>query len=638
MREKSHQRMGKDVFMRLNSIIFLSLFMFNAMAIAASEKPLAPGYSPLAFKVPTAGSYQLPIIQKAADGIVLNTQNKKQTLYDLMGDKVVLLSFIYSACSDVNGCPLATMVLHKIKRRLQKDPEIASKLRLLTLSFNPEYDTPTVMQRYAKGFRSDVVDWQFLTTDSEQTLQPILDAYQQNVQKVYDDKGVFTGTFSHLLRVYLIDKNKKIRNIYSVSFLHADTLINDVKTLLLNEKREQKVAVIANSAIFQAGDNKQYYEQKDYQTQSISLVQRQGKPMDLLASFKHAPLGLPDVPVPEDNPISVAKIALGKQLFYDRRLSLNNTFSCAMCHIPEQGFSSHEMATAIGIEGRSVRRNSPTIYNVAYASVLFHDARENTLEQQVWGPLLAHNEMGNPSIGYVLDKIRSLPSYQGAFERVFSKSVNMLNLGQAIASYERSLNSANSAFDRWYFGQQATAVEPAVKRGFSLFQGKARCNQCHTLAKDFALFIDNKTHNTGIGYRDSMSPTLEKQEVQLAPGIFVNVDTQHLKSIRAAKISDLGRYEITQQPQDRWRYKTPTLRNIALTAPYMHNGSLATLAEVIHFYNQGGITNEGLDPLIQPLQLNKQEQADLLAFLRSLTGSNVEAIVSDAYTVPVGEF
>ncbi len=618
------------------SVIFLSFFIFNTNA--APAKVLAPGYSPLAFKPPNVGSYQLPIIQEAADGVVLNTKNKKQTLYDLMGDKVVLLSFIYSTCRDVNGCPLATMVLHKIKHRLQKEPELASQLRLLTLSFNPEYDTPVMMQQYAKEFHSDVVDWQFLTTDSEQTLQPILDAYQQSVQKIYDDKGRFTGTFSHLLRVYLIDKNKKIRNIYSVAFLHADTLIHDVKTLLQDEKLEQKAVVKANYSIFQAGDNKQHYEQKDYQTRSISLVQRQGKSMDLLAGFKHAPLGLPSVPVPKDNPISTAKIALGERLFYDRRLSFNNTFSCAMCHIPEQGFSSHEMATAVGIEGRSVRRNSPTLYNVAYARVLFHDARENTLEQQVWGPLLAHNEMGNPSVGYVLDKIRSLPDYRGVFERVFAQPLNMLNLGQAIASYERSLNSADSAFDRWYFGQQTEAVEPAVKRGFNLFQGKAGCSQCHTLAKDFALFTDNKTHNTGIGYRDSMLPTLEKQKVQLAPGVFVQVDAQHLKSITAVKMSDLGRYEITQNPQDRWRYKTPSLRNIALTAPYMHNGSLTTLAEVIHFYNQGGIANEGLDPLIQPLQLSEQEQTDLLAFLMSLTGSNVEAIVSDAYSVPVGEF
>ena len=598
---------------------------------------LAPGYSPLKFKVPEAGSYTLPVIGLAADGSVLTTANKNVQLYDLMGDKIVLLSFIYSTCSDVNGCPLATAVLHKIKKRLQKEPLVAEKLRLLTLSFNPEHDTPEAMAHYGEGLKNGTLDWQFLTTRSEQQLQPILDQYQQSIQKIHDEQGNFTGTFSHILRVYLIDKDKQFRNIYSVSFLHADTLINDVKTLLNEPHIKTSKQAVDIKHLFQAGDNKQLYEQKSYQTRSTALTHRQGRATDLLSNSLNPQLGLPAVPIPADNPVSAKKIHLGRKLFYDRRLSLNNTFSCAMCHIPEQGFSSHEMATAIGIEGRSVRRNSPTLYNVAYASVLFHDARENTLEQQVWAPLLAHNEMGNPSIGYVIDKIKSLADYNPLFEQSFGQQPNMINIGQAIASYERSLNSADSPFDRWYFGQQQDAVNASVKRGFQLFNNKAGCSSCHTINKSFALFTDNQLHNTGIGFKVSMEKTPEKQKIQLAPGVFIDVDSDTLAAVTSPEANDLGRYEITQNPLDRWKYKTPSLRNSALTNPYMHNGSLSTLEEVIRFYNQGGVANENLDVLIKPLNLKETEISDLVEFLKSLTGSNVNQLVSDAYAAPIGD-
>ncbi len=621
--------------------IFIALLMtgvcYGGDLLAEPAQPnLAPGYSPLTFNAPQVASYNLPVIDKAADGEVLTTTKQARHLHELMGDKIVLLSFIYSTCSDVNGCPLATMVFHKINRRLQKESELAGKLRLLTLSFNPEHDTPEAMSEYAQSFISEQVDWQFLTTQSEQKLQPILDQYQQSIQKVYDEKGEFTGTFSHILRVYLIDTDKQVRNIYSVSFLHADTLINDVKTLLSEVHTQNTEVASEDKALFQAGDNKQNYAQKDYQTQSIALNQRQGKAADLYANTQQIPLGLPPLPVPQNNPITTAKIALGRKLFYDRRLSLNNTFSCAICHIPEQGFSSHEMATAVGIEGRSVRRNSPTIYNIAYATTLFHDGRENSLEQQVWGPLLAHNEMANPSIGYVVNKLKSLADYKGMFERNFAQAPNMLNIGQAIASYQRSLNSANSAFDQWFFAKKNDAVNNAVKRGYQLFTGKAGCSACHTLDKDFALFTDNQLHNTGIGYRESMLKEPENQTVQVAPGVFIEVDRQHLSSIRETKANDLGRYEITQDPQDRWKYKTPSLRNIALTAPYMHNGSLSSLEEVIRFYNQGGVVNENLDALIQPLNLTETEINGLVEFLQALTGSNVPELVSDAYAAPIG--
>ncbi len=343
------------------------------------------------------------------------------------------------------------------------------------------------------------------------------------------------------------------------------------------------------------------------------------------------------MPVPANNPLTKEKISLGRKLFYDRRLSLNNTFSCAMCHIPEQGFTSNEMATAVGIEGRTVRRNSPTLYNVAYFKTLFHDSRETTLEQQIWGPLLAHNEMANPSIGYVIEKIKNSAGYSKLFEQVFHKEPSMETIGMAIASYERTLNSANSAFDRWYYGKDKTALDDKARRGFELFNGKANCSGCHTVTPNYALFTDNSDHNTGVGYAEAMGKTQEKQRVQVAPGVYVDVATALIDSVAETKPNDLGRYEVTQNPQDRWKYKTPSLRNISLTAPYMHNGSLETLQQVVEFYNRGGIANENLDPLIKPLNLTAQEIDELTAFLKSLTGDNVKELVSDAFAAPVGD-
>ena len=623
--------------MKIPYLLSFFIILLTTSTLAQEPKRLAPGYSSLPFQPVPPGSYSLPKIGPAADGDVLTIQNQGKHLHELMGDKLVLLSFIYATCNDINGCPLATQVLHKIGRQLQKQPELANKLRLLTLSFDPTHDTPEIMSHYGEGFKTGNFDWQFLTTRNETALQPILDAYQQNVQKIYDDKGQFTSTFSHLLRVYLIDRDKQIRNIYSVDFLHADTVINDVKTLLMGTKPHAEPPPVKAEMLYKAGDNKQNFQQTDYQTRSLALTQRKGKPAELIKLALKPQLGLPKLPQPKDNPITSAKIRLGRQLFYDRRLSLNNTFSCAMCHIPEQGFSSNEMRTAVGIEGRSVRRNSPSLYNVGYAQLLFHDGRENSLEQQVWGPLLAHNEMANPSIGFVVDKIKNNADYRGLFENAFNKGPNMETIGQALASYQRTLNSADSPFDRWHYGIQNQVVSDDAKRGFALFDGKAACSTCHLIGKKSAIFTDQKRHNTGIGYAESMLKTPEKQSVQVAPGVFIDVDRQILKGLNADKPNDLGYYEISQNPADRWAYKTPSLRNVALTAPYMHNGSLANLEDVVRFYNQGGIANDNLSPLVKPLNLSDVEVNDLVAFLKALTGSNIEALVLDAFAAPVGD-
>ena len=214
----------------------------------------------------------------------------------------------------------------------------------------------------------------------------------------------------------------------------------------------------------------------------------------------------------------------------------------------------------------------------------------------------------------------------------------METIGQALASYERTLNSADSAFDRGYYEKQSQVVNEDVKRGFALFTGKAGCSLCHTIDKTSALFTDQKRHNTGIGYAASMLKDPEQQKVQVAPGVFVDVPKQNLSGLNTEKPNDLGYYEISQNPKDRWSYKTPTLRNIALTAPYMHNGSLATLEEVVRFYNQGGIANENRSPLLKPLNLSDSELADLVSFLKALTGNNVKDLVSDGFAAPVGDY
>lgn len=384
------------------------------------------------------------------------------------------------------------------------------------------------------------------------------------------------------------------------------------------------------------GDFREGYEQADYQTRSASLQARQGRQADLLAVLNNPPLGLPAIPLPADNPVTADKVQLGRLLFFDRRLSANNTLSCAMCHIAEQGFAQNEMKNPVGIEGRSVRRNAPTIYNTAYLKQLFHDGREFSLENQVWGPLLAGNEMGNLSIGSVIRRIQSISSYDNSFESAFGRGPDMQTIGMALASYERTLVSGDSLFDRWYFGKDESALSESAQRGFELFRGKAGCVGCHTIEKDFALFTDNGFHNTGIGYFATMQPASENLVVTLAPGQKERVETDLLQTTGTEHFRDLGRYEITGLPADRWRYRTPSLRNIALTAPYMHDGSLPRLRDVLLFYNRGGVPNEVLDSQIKPLGLDDTELDDLLSFLRSLTGSNVDVLVSDAFAAPIG--
>jgi cytochrome c peroxidase len=626
---------GRDGNTGLANILFASLFLLLPGNPAygkddtAGVQVLAPGWPELEFEPPEAGSYQLPPLGMAGDGQVLDSNGDGATLHSLMAGKVVVLSFIYSSCSDANGCPLATHVLERLQDRLLQDPSAGEGIRFISLSFDPIQDTPDVMKRYGRPYISGDFDWRFLTTSGQQELEPILESYGQSVVRDPNSEEGEAGSISHVLRVFLVDRKLRIRNIFSASYLHADTMLNDIRTL----RMEPGGAHVVQGP----GDVKEGYQSANYQTKAQSLELRQGKPADLWAYVSEPPLGLPPIPNPGDNIISPEKIELGRLLFFDRRLSHNNTFSCAMCHVPEQGFSSNELATAVGIEGRTVRRNSPTIYNVAYLERLFHDGRERTLEQQIWGPLLAHNEMGNPSVGQVIEQIMAIPEYRDRFDKAFAgRPVTMETVGMALASYERVLVSANSPFDRWYYGAEKEAMSADQQAGFRLFTGKANCSSCHLITDESALFTDNAMHNTGIGYQRSMSNPSAQTQVQIAPGKHITVRTDAVADASETPPNDIGLYEITENPDDRWKYRTPTLRNVALSAPYMHNGSISTLEEVIEFYNGGGIENELLDPLLRPLNLSDQESDQLLAFLRALTGDNVDALVADAFAVPVG--
>ena len=358
----------------------------------------------------------------------------------------------------------------------------------------------------------------------------------------------------------------------------------------------------------------------------LALLAGCGKPAPI--ELEGPALGLPPLPVHEA--ATQAQIDLGRKLFMDRRLSSNNTLSCAMCHVPEQGFAAVELGTSVGMEGRSLRRNAPTVLNVAFVGAMFHDGRSPTLESQAWEPLLNPIEMGNSSAEALIGKIAAMPDYQGKFEAAFNgEAPGRTTVAKALAAYQRTLVSGNSRFDRWRYGNEKTALSAAEQAGFAVFAGKGRCIACHTAGEKTALFADGGFHNTGLGWARSNTPA-QQHRVQLAPGVFVEVSDQSLASVSEPIQTDTGRHEVTNRDADRWAYRTPSLRNVAITGPYMHDGSLATIEAVIDYYDQGGIDNPGKDPLIAPLRLSDQEKRNLVAFLCTLTGDNTAALASQA--------
>ncbi|HEU5282985.1 MAG TPA: cytochrome-c peroxidase, partial [Burkholderiales bacterium] len=235
------------------------------------------------------------------------------------------------------------------------------------------------------------------------------------------------------------------------------------------------------------------------------------------ADMAAAALGLPTAE-PQPGSEYAQRVALGRKLFMDRRLSRNGTMSCGMCHVPEQGFAAVEMAKAVGIEGRSLRRNAPTVLNVAFHRSLFHDGREAWLDRQVWGPLLAADEMGNGTREAVVARIGALPDYADLFERAFpQQGLAAETVAAALADYQRTLVSGGSRFDRWFYGGESGALTAEEQRGFALFAGGAHCVSCHTFGRYHALFTDHSFHNTGVGWARATGQG--EVAVPLAPGV-----------------------------------------------------------------------------------------------------------------------
>lgn len=337
--------------------------------------------------------------------------------------------------------------------------------------------------------------------------------------------------------------------------------------------------------------------------------------------------GLPPEAVVTSDP---AQAALGRRLFMDRRLSPNDTMSCAMCHVPEQGFTVNDIATAVGLEGRSLKRNAPSLLNVSLHRTLFHDGRSPSLEDQVWGPLLAREEMGNGTRDAAVRRVARIPGYRAQFRRAFpGVGLTADTLAAALAAYERSLVAADSPFDRFRFAGQPDALGPAARRGLALFEGKAGCASCHRIDPGHASFTDQAFHDTGTA---ALARNRREQgyAVQLAPGAFTTMQHADIVAAFGEDPADHGRQEHTGRPEDRDRFKTPSLRNVALTAPYMHDGSLATLQDVIDHYDRGGTGRAGQDPRIRPLGLTAAEKQDLVAFLHALTSPHVATLAAEA--------
>lgn len=295
------------------------------------------------------------------------------------------------------------------------------------------------------------------------------------------------------------------------------------------------------------------------------------------------------IPAPADNPVTQGKVELGFRLWFEPRLSAGNRMTCATCHNHTMGFSNAQV-NAAGVTGVRGDRNVPTIYGAVHQRESFWDGRAKTLEIQALGPIENPIEM-NESIPNVLKKLENVPYYQQKFKEVFGTGPSAEGIAKAMASFERALTMAPTPYERFQKGE-TTAMNEAQQRGMRVFfSGRGRCFMCH----QGQAFTNQLYVNIGVGM-DKANP-------------------------------DLGRFNVTKMPWDRGSFKTPTLLNIAQTAPYMHDGSVDTLQDVVEHYNKGGIKNEALDPRIVPLNLSEAEKTELVAFLRALSApDNLRAL------------
>jgi cytochrome c peroxidase len=317
--------------------------------------------------------------------------------------------------------------------------------------------------------------------------------------------------------------------------------------------------------------------------------------------------------IPVDNPLTQAKVSLGETLYFDKRLSINGTVSCATCHDPANSFTDRRVL-ALGVSDKLGTRNAPTILNAMFVSQLFWDGRTGRLEEQAKQPLLNLFEMGMGDDASVLSRLNAIPEYRKRFDQVFGKQgISIDSITKAIAAYERTLLSGNSAFDRFIAGD-TTALTEAQKRGWKLFKGKAKCIECHSFSKGSPFFSDFKFHNTGIGTGELSLAGENSREA-------VGNSASALAHTRGP--TELGRFLVTNNADDVGAFRTPTLRDVELTAPYMHNGSEKTLIDVVRFYNRGGNGNPNLDKRIVPLKLTDNEMSELVEFMHALTSNDV---------------
>jgi cytochrome c peroxidase len=339
------------------------------------------------------------------------------------------------------------------------------------------------------------------------------------------------------------------------------------------------------------------------------------------------PTGLPrdlwEILVPETNPVTPEKVALGRKLYFDKRLSKDGTVSCATCHDPTKGFSDGKKVSE-GVGGQKGTRNAPTVLNSIFYEFQFWDGRASSLEEQAKGPMINPVEMGMASHDDVVKAVHAVPEYGPAFKAVFGREATIDDVAAAIASYERTVVTGNSPFDRFMAGDK-TAMSDSAQRGWTLWNGKARCNTCHPFSGATPNFSDNKFHNIGVAAKGRDFGALARQAAQEG-------DPQKLAFHK--DFSELGRYVATKQPKDIGAFKTSGLRDIALSAPYMHDGSEATLLDVVKFYDRGGEPNPYLDGGIVPLKLTDQEMKDLVAFMEALTGEGDGAATRAALDDP----
>jgi cytochrome c peroxidase len=338
------------------------------------------------------------------------------------------------------------------------------------------------------------------------------------------------------------------------------------------------------------------------------------------------PLGLPPLPVPANNPMTPEKIALGSQLFNDKRFSSTGEVSCATCHDPTKAFTDSPLKTSEGINKLTGTRNAPTVVNAAYYSSQFWDGRSADLEDQSQHPFINPVEMALPNHEPILTIVRTDPIYVDLFRKSFGiepAAITMDHVKMAIATFERTIVAGDSPFDRWYFGGEKTAMSESAIRGFEVFLGDGRCVSCHTIEQDHALFTDNRFHNVGVGMnriQDKVPQIAPKFLEAKAKGMDVDV-----KVLTDPASSELGRFAVTEGLDELGAFKTPTLRNVAVTGPFMHDGSLATLRDVVVHYNNGGVTNKGekvndfLSGGIRELNLTEEQITDLVAFMEALT-------------------